>query len=80
MGVPAGTQFTLDFGGGISTGVITSTGSTVTPACKCIEAYHAWQAFANIATVTFPAAGTYVMDFTLNKGNFNPLYWTFTKM
>jgi hypothetical protein len=55
-------------------------GSPVTAACMCIEAYHAWTPFANIGQVTFPAPGVYVMTFTLTKLQFNPLYFTFTKM
>jgi hypothetical protein len=81
FGVPAGTAFKLDFGGTISTGTITmTTGSPVSAACKCIEAYHAWTPFPNIGTVTFPAPGTYVMTFSLTNAQFNPLFWTFTKM
>jgi hypothetical protein len=79
-GVPAGTQITLDFGNGITTGMVTLPTSPVTAACKCIEAYHAWNNFADAATVTFPAPGTYVMTFTLNTLQFNPLFFTFTKM
>ena len=35
---------------------------------------------SNIGTVTFASAGTYVMKFTLTVSQFNPLYFTFTKM
>ena len=49
------------------------------PACKCAEAYHAWKNSANIATVTFPAAGTYLLTIT-QMGIYNPLFYTFTKM
>jgi hypothetical protein len=80
FGVPAGTQITLDFGNGVSTGTITLMGSPVTPQCMCIEAYHAWTPFANIGQVMFPAPGTYLMTFTLTTAQFNPLYFTFTKM
>jgi hypothetical protein len=81
FGAPGGTAFTLDFGNGISTGMITiAQGSPVSAACRCVEAYHAWTPFAMLGQVTFPAAGTYVMTFTLNKLQFNPLYFTFTKM
>lgn len=34
----------------------------------------------NMATVTFPAPGTYVMTFTLVTSFLNPGYWQFTKM
>jgi hypothetical protein len=80
LGVPPGTKITLDFGNGITTGMITLPASPVTPACKCIEAYHAWTNMSNVGMVTFPAAGTYLMTFTLNALQFNPLYFTFRKM
>jgi hypothetical protein len=76
--VPAGTTFKLDFGDGILA-TISPPASPVTPECHCLEAYHAWTNYANLATVTFPAAGTYLMTFTLTAQQFNPLYFTFTK-
>jgi hypothetical protein len=80
MGVPAGTRITLDFGEGVTTGTIALPASPVTPACKCLEAYHAWTVVSDIGTVSFPAAGTYLMTLTLTAAQFNPLYFTFAKM
>jgi hypothetical protein len=80
MGVPPGTKITLDFGNGVTSGTIALPASPVTAACRCLEAYHAWTVVSNIGTVTFPAAGTYLMTLTLTAAQFNPLYLTFTKM
>jgi hypothetical protein len=80
MGVPPGTKIALDFGNGVTSGTITLPVSPVTAACRCLEAYHAWTVVSNIGMVTFPAAGTYLMTFTLIAAQFNPLYFTFTKM
>jgi hypothetical protein len=80
MGTPPNTTATFDFGGGISSGAIALPASPVSAACKCLEAYHAWYNSSNIGTVTFAAAGTYLMTLTLNAGTYNPLYFTFTKM
>jgi hypothetical protein len=80
MGTPPNSKATFDFGNGITSGAIALPASPVTAACKCLEAYHAWYNSANIGTVTFAAAGTYVMTLTLNMGTYNPLYFTFTKM
>jgi hypothetical protein len=80
MGTPPNSKATFDFGGGVTSGAIALPASPVTAACKCLEAYHAWYNSANIGTVTFPAAGTYLMTLTLNMGTYNPLYFTFTKM
>ncbi|HEX3853276.1 MAG TPA: hypothetical protein VHW01_20070, partial [Polyangiaceae bacterium] len=48
--------------------------------CKCPETYHSWNVVSNMGQVTFPAAGTYLMRFTLTASQFNPLYFTFSKM
>jgi hypothetical protein len=80
MGTPPNSKATFDFGNGITSGALALPASPVTAACKCLEAYHAWYNSANIGTVTFPAAGTYLMTLTLNAGTYNPLYFTFTKM
>jgi hypothetical protein len=80
MGTPPNAKATFDFGGGITSGAIALPASPVSAACKCLEAYHAWYNSMNIGTVTFAAAGTYVMTLTLNMGTYNPLYFTFTKM
>jgi hypothetical protein len=72
----------LDFGGD----PLITTGDFLVPSSKCInpatctEGFHVWQMNKNMATVTFPAAGTYVMTFTLVSSVFNPGYWVFTKM
>jgi hypothetical protein len=80
MGTPAGAKATFDFGHGVTSGAIALPPSIPSPACNCIEAYHAWTNSANIGTVTFAAAGTYLMKLTLSAGMYNPLYFTFTKM
>jgi hypothetical protein len=79
MGVPAGTQITLDFGGGATTGPITLPTSPCTWA-GCPETYHSWNNVSNVGMVTFTAPGTYVMTFTLVAEQFNPLFFTFSKM
>jgi len=79
MAIDGGTTITLDFGNGITTGVIPLPVSPVAN-CKCPETYHSWNIVSNVGTVTFPAAGTYLMRFTLVADQFNPLYFTFTKM
>lgn len=79
MGVPAGTQLSLDFGNGITTGPFTPPASPIAM-CQCPETYHSWNIVSNLATVTIPAAGTYLMTFTIVQGTINPLYFTFTKM
>jgi hypothetical protein len=79
MGVPAGTQLSLDFGNGITTGPFTPPASPIAM-CQCPETYHSWNIVSNLATVTIPAAGTYLMTFTIVLGTINPLYFTFTKM
>ncbi len=80
MGTPPNVTVTFDFGNGLTTGAIPLPASPVTAACKCAEAYHAWTPTAGFGMVTFPAAGTYLLTLTLNTGNYNPLYFTFTKM
>jgi len=80
MGTPPGAKATFDFGNGVTSGAVALPASPVTQACKCLEAYHAWNNSMNIGAVTFPAAGTYLMTVTLNAGTYNPLYFTFTKM
>jgi|SRR5580658_3240518 hypothetical protein len=79
MGVPNGTMISLDFGNGISTGTVTLPTSPCTWT-GCPETYHSWNNVANIGMVTFPAPGTYVMTFTLVAEQFNPSFFTFTKM
>lgn len=79
MGVPAGTQLSIDFGTGITTGPFTPPASPCTWA-GCPETYHSWNNVSDLATVTFAAPGTYLMTFTIVQNTINPLYFTFTKM
>jgi hypothetical protein len=79
VAAPAGTTITFDFGNGVTSGTITVPTSP-TDMCKCPETYHSWNVVSNIGTVTFPAAGTYLMKFTLVTQQFNPSYFTFSKM
>jgi hypothetical protein len=85
---------TLDFGGGIQAVASSCCAPTPpatagfnippsvcgTPDPGCTEGYHVWQTNMNMATVTFPAPGTYVMTMTLINSYFNPGYWDFAKM
>ena len=76
-----GATMTLDFVS--STATVTSVVQipvSPTANCNCPETYHSWTNMSNIGTVTFAAAGTYVMKFTLTTSQFNPLFFTFTKM
>jgi hypothetical protein len=71
----------LDFGGGVTTGnFIVPPSLCGNPDPGCTEGYHVWQMNKNMATVTFPAPGTYVMTFNLVTSFFNPGYWVFTKV
>jgi hypothetical protein len=78
MAVPAGGGVNLSFGGGITTGDVALPLSPTTN-CRCSENYHSWAQRDNLATVTFPAAGTYLMTMT-QVGRFNADRFTFTKM
>jgi hypothetical protein len=85
MGAPrppqnAAPTISLDFGGGVTTGTFTVPSSMCDPGARCTEGYHVWQTDNNMAKVTFPAAGSYVMTFTLVSSFFNPEYLSFTKM
>lgn len=89
LGVPAGTQLSIDFGNGITTGMFTPPTSPCMWTCPaaecggvqkgCPETYHSWTNVDNLTTVQIPAPGTYVMTFTIVQGTINPLYFTFTK-
>ncbi len=79
MAIDGGTVITLDFGNGVTTGPMALPASPIND-CKCPETYHSWNVVSNVGSVTFPAAGTYLMRFTLVADQFNPLYFTFTKM
>jgi hypothetical protein len=78
MAVPQNGAMNLSFGATITTGnvplAITSTANSGSG-----ENYHSWDTRTNLATVTFPAAGTYLMTFT-QTGRFNAAAFTFTKM
>ena len=78
MAVPQNGAVNLSFGNGISTGdlqlAITSTAHSGSG-----ENYHSWETRMNLATVTFPSAGTYLMTLT-QVGRFNADNFTFTKM
>jgi hypothetical protein len=90
MGVPGGTMLSIDFGNGITTGTFTPTASPCMWQCPaaacggvqkgCPETYHSFENLDNLATVMIPAAGTYVMTFTIVAGTINPVYFTFRKM
>jgi hypothetical protein len=79
MASPGGVSISLDFGGGITTGTFTLPQSPITM-CGCPETYHSWETAQNLATVTFPAAGTYLMTMTVVTQQFNPDTFVFTKM
>jgi hypothetical protein len=76
MGTPGGVTVSFDFGNGVTSGTVTVPASP-TPQT---EAYHEWYIVSNMGQVTFPAAGTYLMRFNLLTQQFNPLYFTFSKM
>jgi hypothetical protein len=77
MATPPGTQIRFDFEGTAVTSGIINVPPSPTPQT---EAYHEWLNSADIGQVTFPQAGTYLMRFTLVAQQFNPLFFTFTKM
>jgi hypothetical protein len=79
IGAPPGVTVSFDFGNGITSGTIMIPPSP-TNGCNCPETYHSWLYSENIGTVTIPAAGTYVLTFTLISLDINPDYFTFTKM
>ena len=63
----------LDFGSGVTTGIFTVPSSECgSPDPGCTEGYHVWQTDDAVASVTFPAPGTYVMTFTLASSFLNP--------
>jgi hypothetical protein len=79
MAVPNGVTIELDFGNGITTGTIPLPTSP-TAMCKCPETYHSWETVTNLGMVTFPAAGAYLMTMTIKSQQYNPEYFSFTKM
>ena len=77
MAVPQGGGVSISFGANITTGNPTLP-VTDPSACGGGEFYHCW-AQRTLPTVTFPAAGTYLMTLT-QTGRFNADNFTFTKM
>jgi hypothetical protein len=79
MAVPPTTTISLNFGGGVTTGTFPVPASPCTWA-GCPSTFHSWSLPSNLATVTFPVAGTYLMTFTIQNNALNPNFLTFTKM
>ena len=77
MAVPQGGAFNLSFGAAITSGNV-ALAITSTEHSGSGENYHSWDDRKNLATVTFPTAGTYVMTLT-QVGRFNADSFTFTK-
>src|SRR5258708_32063754 len=69
MAVPQGGGVNLSFGGNITTGNL-SLAITLTTHSGSGENYHSWDTRTNLGTVTFPAAGRYIMTLT-QVGRFN---------
>src|SRR5450432_3495770 len=78
MAVPQGGGVNLSFGANITTGNL-MLAITPTTHSGSGENYHSWDTRDNLATVTFPAAGTYLMTLT-QVGRFNADAFIFTKM
>jgi hypothetical protein len=78
MAVASPTTISLDFGNGITTARFTQPTSPCTWT-GCMP-FHSWAIVSNLATVTFPTAGTYVMTFTIVSSMVNQNYFTFTKI
>ncbi len=79
MAVPPTTTLSVSFGNGIMTGTFPVPASPCTWA-GCPSTFHSWSLPSNLATVTFPVAGTYLMTFTIVNNALNPNFLTFTKM
>jgi hypothetical protein len=78
MAVPQGGGVNISFGNNITTGNLTL--AVTNPSmCGGGEYFHCWAQRENLATVTFPSAGTYLMTLT-QTGRFNADNFTFTKM
>jgi len=77
VAVPTGGGVNLSFGGNIGTGNL-SLAITPTTNSGSGENYHSWDTRNDLATVTFPAPGTYLMTLT-QVGRFNADSFTFTK-
>jgi hypothetical protein len=78
MAVPQNGGFNLSFGGNITTGNV-ALAITPTTHSGTGENFHSWDTRSALGTVTFPAAGSYVMTLT-QVGRFNADSFTFTKM
>ncbi len=79
MGVQvAGAGFNLSFGNDITTGDI-AVAATPTANSGSGEGFHSWDDRENLGTVSFPAAGIYLMTFT-QVSRINASSFTFTKM
>ena len=78
MAVPQGGGVNLSFGANISTGNL-SLALTPTTNSGSGESYHSWDTRTNLAPVTFPSAGTYLMTLT-QVGRFNADNFTFSKL
>ena len=79
MAVPQGNPaFNLSFGNNISTGNL-PLAITPTTNSGSGENYHSWDTRSALGSVTFPAAGKYLMTLT-QVGRFNADSFTFTKM
>jgi hypothetical protein len=81
MAVPQGGGMNISFSGSgnITTGNLTLAVTDPVKLCGGGEYYHCWAQRENLATVTFPQAGTYLMTLT-QTGRFNADNFTFTKM
>jgi hypothetical protein len=79
MAVPQGGAMNVSFGGTITTGDVKLPVQSPVDVCGGGEYYHCWIPRQNLATVTFTAAGTYLMTLA-QPGRFNADYLTFTKM
>jgi hypothetical protein len=79
IAVPQGGGVNISFGPTITTGNLMLTVTSPNTICGGGEYYHCWGQRDNLATVDFPAAGTYLMTLT-QVGRFNADNFTFTKM
>lgn len=79
MAVPPTTTLSLNFGNNITTGTFPVPASPCTWT-GCPSTFHSWSLPSNLATVSLPVAGTYLMTFTIVANALNPNFLTFTKM
>jgi hypothetical protein len=77
MGVQQPAGMNISFGDDITTGDV-SLAVTPTDHSGSGEGFHSWADRATLASVTFPAAGTYLMTLT-QTGRFNASSFTFSK-